>query len=182
VLREGGSAGGGDGDDTLSAWANATIEGGNGNDDILMFRGGSVDAGAGDDKIETRYFANVTGGKGNDDVVMEGGGVYTFKKGDGTDTVELSKARAQLDDVNKVPVNRIVLDGYDNADIALNVAVNKLEFVPNGTNTTQDKLTVDREILGKVEIVFRKNGQQQILTIDGLTQTMGALGPIPPNS
>jgi Ca2+-binding RTX toxin-like protein len=181
ILRDGGSGGGGAGDDTLSAWANATLEGGEGSDDILLFRGGSADGGEGDDKIVSNYFASVSGGKGNDTVTMSGGGVYTFAKGDGSDTVEIAKARAQLDDVNKVPVNKVIIDGYAFADLTSNIGVVALEFTPTGTNATQDKLKIDREVLGKIEVVFRKNGQQQTLTIDGLTQTMGPLVPIPPS-
>jgi hypothetical protein len=33
--------------------------------------------------------------------------------------------------------------------------------------------TIDREVLGKTEIVFRKNGFDQVLKVDGLTQTLG---------
>jgi Ca2+-binding RTX toxin-like protein len=179
ILRDGGSAGGGAGNDTLSAWADATVEGGDGEDDIMLLRGGSADGGAGDDKIVSSYFASVSGGKGNDTVTMSGGGVYTFAKGDGSDTVEIAKARAQLDDVNKVPVNRVVIDGYAFADLTSNIGVVALEFTPTGTSATQDKLKIDREVLGKIEVVFRKNGQQQTLTINGLTQTMGPLVPIP---
>jgi hypothetical protein len=181
ILRNGGSGGGGAGDDTLSAWSDATLEGGSGNDDILLLRGGSADGGEGDDKIISNYFASVSGGKGNDTVTMDGGGVYTFAKGDGSDTVEIAKARAQLDDANKVPVNRVVIDGYAFADLTMNSTVTTLEFAPTGLNLGQDRLKIDREILGKIEIVFRKNGQQQTLTFDGITQTMGPLVPIPPS-
>ncbi len=180
ILRDGGTAGGGEGDDRISAWANATVEGGAGNDDILLLLGGQADGGDGDDRIEANYYASASGGKGADTVSLKGGGTYTFAKGDGADTVEIGKALAQRDDANKTPVNRVVIDGYAYGDLTTNVDLTSLTFTPTGLNVGGDKLSVDREVLGKIEVVFRKNGQQQTLTIDGLTQTLGALGPVTP--
>ena len=180
ILRDGGTAGGGEGDDRISAWANATVEGGAGNDDILLLLGGQADGGDGDDRIEANYYATASGGKGADTVSLKGGGTYTFAKGDGADNVEIGKALAQRDDVNKTPVNRIIIDGYAHGDLTTNVDFTSLTFTPTGLNITGDKLSVDREVLGKIEVVFRKNGQQQTLTIDGLTQTLGSLGPVTP--
>jgi hypothetical protein len=180
ILRDGGTAGGGSGDDTISAWADATVEGGAGDDDIKLLYGGSVDAGEGDDVVETRYYASVSGGKGEDKITMTGGGEFTFKKGDGTDTVELGKATFALDDTNKTRVNRIVIEGYDYTDLTVNVGATDLNIVPTGLNVDKDNLKVDREVLGKMEIVFRKNGYEQVLKVDGLTETLGprALKPI----
>lgn len=180
ILRAGGSAGGGAGDDRISAWANATIEGGDGNDDILLFTGGSADGGVGDDRIEANKFATVTGGKGADTVILNGGGIYTFAKGDGPDALTIETAVAQADDANKAPVNRIIVDGYAYGDLTVDVGISTLTLTPTAASPDKDKLSVNREIVGKIEVVFRKNGQEQTLRIDGLTQTMGALQPIAP--
>jgi hypothetical protein len=174
ILRDGGFAGGGNGNDTISAWSAATVEGGAGDDDVQLLFGGSVDAGDGDDKVLTGNYAFVSGGKGNDTIDLSGGGVYTFNKGDGSDVVELKKARFGLDDLNKSLVNRVVLEGYDYTDLSVTVDALKFEAKPTGLNLGGDNLHVDREILGKLEVVFRKNGFEQVLKIDGLTQTLGA--------
>jgi hypothetical protein len=174
ILRDGGFAGGGTGNDTISAWSTATVEGGAGNDDIMLLVGGSVDAGEGDDKVITGNYASVSGGKGNDTIDMSGGGVYTFNKGDGTDVVNMNKTRFGIDDANKTLVNRVVLEGYDYTDLNVTVDALKFEARPTGLNLGGDNLHVDREILGKMEVVFRKNGFEQVLKIDGLTQTLGA--------
>jgi len=180
ILRDGGSAGGGSGDDTISAYADATIEGGDGTDDILLLKGGSVEGGAGDDLIEARSYAIVSGGQGADVVTLKGGGTYRFAKGDGSDTVTMDKAVAQPTGINKLPMNRIVIDGYAFADMTVAVSALDLTIAATGLNVTRDKLSVSREVLGKMEVVFRKNGQQQVLSIDGLTQTLGAMGPATP--
>jgi hypothetical protein len=175
ILRAGGSAAGGEGDDTLSAFDKATLEGGDGADDILLTRGGIADGGAGDDNIDARVYSQVSGGKGADTVTMTGGGVFTFKKGDGKDTVEMAAVKLSPDERNVGQVNRIVLDGFDFADMTL--TVNALEFkaVPTGLNIDRDELNVSRgDVLGKMEVVFRKDGFEQVLKIDGLTQTLGA--------
>jgi Ca2+-binding RTX toxin-like protein len=174
ILREGGFAGGGAGDDTISAWSAATVEGGAGNDDIMLLVGGSVDAGDGDDKVTTGNYASVSGGKGNDTIDMSGGGVYTFSKGDGSDVVDMKKTRFSLDDTNTTRLNRVVLEGYNYTDLNVTVNAVKLEVKPTGLNLGGDNLSVDREVLGKMEVVFRKDGFEQILKIDGLTQTLGA--------
>ncbi len=179
ILRDGGFAGGGAGNDTISAWADATIEGGDGNDDIMLRAGGSVDAGAGDDTVDTRYYSSVSGGTGSDTITMNGGGEFTFKKGDGRDVVEMKKAAFDLTDTNKLRVNRVVFNGFDYADLNLTINALKLEATPTGLNTTGDSLLVDREVLGKMQVVFRKNGFEQILTLDGVTQTLGARTPVP---
>jgi Ca2+-binding RTX toxin-like protein len=180
ILREGGTAGGGSGDDIISAWAKATIEGGDGNDDILLYANGSADGGAGDDRIEATSYSSVSGGRGADTVTLNGGGIYTFAKGDGTDFVTMDKAVADKDDVNQAPVNRVVIDGYAFADLTMNLLAVSVSFTPNGSNPDNDSLAITREVMGRMEIVFRKNGQQQTLTIDGLTQTMGPMGPATP--
>jgi hypothetical protein len=179
ILRDGGSAGGGNGDDTISAWSAATLEGGAGNDDIQLLRGGTVDAGDGDDKVEAGNYALVTGGKGNDTIKMSGGGEFTFRKGDGRDTVEMGRASFSLDDANKLRPNRVVIDGYDYADLSVTVGAVDLKIKPTGLNIQNDDLFVDREVLGKMEIVFRKNGFEQVLKVDGLTQTLGPRVPTP---
>jgi hypothetical protein len=178
ILRDGGFAGGGNGNDTISAWSAATVEGGAGDDDVQLLFGGSVDAGEGDDKVLTGNYALVSGGKGNDTINLSGGGVYTFNKGDGNDVVELNKTRFGLDDPNKTLVNRVVLEGYDYTDLNVTFDALKLEVKPTGLNLGGDNLQVNREILGKLEVVFRKNGFEQVLKIDGLTQTLGARTPI----
>jgi hypothetical protein len=177
ILRDGGTAGGGDGDDTISAWAEATVEGGAGDDDIRLLFSGAVDAGEGDDIVETGNYASVTGGKGEDKITMRGGGEFTFKKGDGTDTVELGKATFSLDDTNKTRVNRVVIEGYDYTDLTVNVGATDLTIVPTGLNFDKDNLKIDREVLGKMEIVFRKNGFEQVMKVDGLTNTLGPRVP-----
>jgi Ca2+-binding RTX toxin-like protein len=173
LLRDGGLAVGGDGNDTLSAWATATLEGGAGDDDLYLLAGGSVDAGEGDDKVESGRYASVTGGAGDDTITMNGGGVFTFRKGDGADQVDMQKTLFDLDDKDKTRVNRIILDGFDYSDITATIDALKMEFKPVAASTTGDKLTIDREVLGKTEIVFRKNGFDQVLKVDGLTQTLG---------
>jgi hypothetical protein len=180
ILRDGGFAGGGTGNDTISAWSAATIEGGAGNDDVQLLFGGGVDAGEGDDKVVTGNYASVTGGKGNDTIEMDGGGVYTFNKGDGNDVVSIAKTRFGLDDPNKTLVNRVVLEGYDYTDLNVTAGALNLEIKPTGPNLGGDNLKVNREVLGKMEVVFRKNGFEQILKIDGLTQTLGARVPYTP--
>jgi hypothetical protein len=122
----------------------------------------------------------VSGGKGADTVTLNGGGIYTFAKGDGTDFVTMDKAVADKDDVNQAPVNRVVIDGYAFADLTMNLLAVSVSFTPNGSNPDNDSLAITREVMGRMEIVFRKNGQQQTLTIDGLTQTMGPMGPATP--
>jgi Ca2+-binding RTX toxin-like protein len=179
ILRDGGFAGGGAGNDTISAWADATVEGGAGNDDIMMRIGGSVDAGDGDDKVDTGYYASVTGGKGNDTIVMNGGGVFTFKKGDGSDVVDMKKPLFELTNKDNLRINRVVLEGFDYTDMNVTFDALKLEVKPTGLNIAGDNLRVDREVLGKMDVVFRKNGFEQILRIDGLTQTLGARTPVP---
>lgn len=179
ILRAGGSAAGGAGNDTLTAFGDATLEGGAGADDILLMSAGSIDGGAGEDKIEARVYASVTGGAGNDTVAMEGGGVFTFRKGDGKDTVDMSAVKVDRDEVFRGQMNRIVLDGFDYADITLTVGALEVKAVPTGLNTAGDNLSVRRsDILGKMEIVFRKNGFEQVLKLDGLTQTLGARLPV----
>ncbi len=180
ILRDGGFAGGGEGNDTISAWAAATVEGGAGNDDIMMLLGGSVNAGEGDDKVVSGNYAFVTGGKGSDTIEMDGGGVYTFNKGDGNDVVTLDKVRVGLDDLKKNLVNRVVMDGYDYTELAVTVGGVDLVIKPTGLNIQGDNLKVSREVLGKMEVVFRKGGFEQVLKIDGLTQTLGAKVPYTP--
>jgi hypothetical protein len=173
ILREGGFAGGGDGNDTISAWDKATIEGGDGDDDILLFQGGTADGGAGADKISTSTYATIRGGTGNDDISFERGGVYTFARGDGADRINMRSAQPSFEDVNKLPMNRIVMENYDASEISLNLMATSLELTASGTSANGDNILIDRETLGKMEIVFRKNGAEQILSIDGLTQTLG---------
>ncbi len=180
ILRDGGTAGGGAGNDKISAWANATIEGGAGNDDILLFTGGSADGGDGDDKIEANNYATISGGKGADTVTMNGGGTYKFAKGDGSDTVTMEKAKPQADDLNKAPLNTIIIDGYSASELNVNLTALDVTLTPTAISQTQDKLSVRREVAGNMQIIFRKNGQQQILTINGLTQTLGATTPVTP--
>ncbi len=180
MLRDGGTAGGGAGADKISAWADATVEGGAGNDDILLFFGGAADGGDGDDKIETNTYATAGGGRGADTVVMNGGGTYKFAKGDGSDKVTMEKAKAQPDDINKAPVNTIIIDGYSASDMNVNLTAMDVTLTPTAISNTQDKLSVSREIAGNMQIIFRKDGQQQILSINGLTQSLGATTPITP--
>ncbi len=180
ILRDGGTAGGGSGEDKISAWANATVEGGAGNDDILLFFGGSADGGDGDDKIETNTYATASGGKGADTVVMNGGGTYKYALGDGSDKVTMEKAKAQPDDINKAPVNTIIIDGYSASDMNVNLTAIDVTLTPITPGTTQDKLSVSREIAGNMQIIFRKNGQQQMLSINGVTQSLGPTTPITP--
>jgi Ca2+-binding RTX toxin-like protein len=180
ILREGGSAGGGDGDDKISAWATATVEGGAGNDDIFLLNGGRVDAGAGDDIVSVGNYATVSGGQGDDTIDLKGGGVFTFSKGDGKDTVNLEKARFDTDAPNKALLNRVVVEGYDYAELTVTVGALDLKIKPIATNLQSDNLQVNREIVGKMEVVFRKNGFEQVLKIDGLTQTLGARTAITP--
>ncbi len=179
ILRAGGSAAGGAGDDTITAFDRATLEGGDGADDIMLMRGGSADGGAGADRINARFYSEVTGGKGDDTIVMDGGGVFTFKKGDGKDNVDMSAVRLAPDDRNSGQVNRIVMDGFDYADLTLTVGALEFKAVPTGLNLAGDSLTVRRsDVLGKLEVVFRKDGFQQVLKIDGLTQTLGPRVPV----
>ncbi len=173
LLRDGGLAVGGDGNDTVTAWSIATLEGGAGNDDLYLLAGGSVDAGEGDDKVETGRYASVTGGAGNDTITMNGGGIFTFRKGDGADQVDMKKTHFDLDDKDKTRVNRIILDGFDYSDITTTINALKMQFKPVAPSATGDRLDIDREVLGKTEIVFRKNGFDQVLNVDGLTQTLG---------
>jgi Ca2+-binding RTX toxin-like protein len=180
ILREGGFAGGGNGDDRISAWNTATVEGGAGNDDIKLLLGGSVDAGEGNDKVVATNYTSVVGGKGNDIIELNGGGVYTFNKGDGSDIVTIDKTRFGDDDINKTLANRVVLEGYDFTDLNVVVGALTLDLTPTVASTSGDKLHVDREVLGKLEVVFRKNGFEQVLKIDGLTQTLGAKVPYTP--
>jgi Ca2+-binding RTX toxin-like protein len=179
ILRAGGSAAGGAGDDTISAFDRATLEGGEGNDDILLTRGGSVDGGAGDDNINARVYSEVTGGKGDDTISLDGGGVFTFRKGDGKDNVDISAVKLSPDDRNTGQVNRIVLDGFNHADLTLTVGALEFKAVPTGLNIAGDELNVRRsDVLGKLEVVFRKDGFEQVLRIDGLTQTLGPRVPV----
>ncbi len=180
ILRDGGTAGGGSGADKISAWSNATVEGGAGNDDILLFFGGSADGGDGDDKIETNNYGTVSGGKGADTVTMNGGGTYKFAKGDGADSVTMEKVKIQADDVNKAPVNTLIIDDYSASEMTVNLTALDVTLTPTALSPTQDRLSVRREIAGNMQIIFRKNGQQQILTINGLTQSLGATTPITP--
>jgi Ca2+-binding RTX toxin-like protein len=173
ILRDGGTAGGGSGNDTISSWEKATVEGGEGDDDILLLQGGAADGGAGNDTINASTYSVVSGGTGNDTVSLDRGGVYNFAKGDGSDKLNLRQAIAGFDDVNKQPVNRIVLDNYDVSEISLNLTATSLQLSASGVGANGDNILVDREILGKIEITFRKNGAEQVLKIDGLTQTMG---------
>jgi len=179
LLRDGGLAAGGDGNDTVTSWADATLEGGAGNDDLYLLLGGSVNGGEGNDTIATGNYASVSGGTGNDTVEMNGGGVYTFQKGDGNDIVDISKTRFALDDKDRARVNRVVLDGFAYADVKSTIDPLKLEFTPVSASQSSDKLLVNREVLGKIEVVFRKNGFDQVLKIDGLTKTLGARVPTP---
>ena len=178
ILRAGGTAGGGAGNDTITGLLDASIEGGDGNDDILLYRGGSADGGDGDDKIEANYYATVSGGKGADTVTLNGGGTYKFAKGDGADKVIMERATAQLDDTNKTPVNRIIIDGYSASEMNVTLTGLTLGLKPAGVDLTGDKIDVDREAVGNMEIIFRKNGQQQVLKITGMTQTLGSVTPI----
>ncbi len=173
ILREGGFAGGGSGNDTISSWDKATVEGGDGDDDILLFQGGTADGGAGNDTINTATYASIRGGTGNDTVSFDRGGVFTFARGDGSDRLNMRAALAGFEDVNKLPVNRIVMENYDASEISLNLMATSLELTASGASTNGDNILIDRETLGKMEIVFRKNGAEQILTINGLTQTLG---------
>jgi Ca2+-binding RTX toxin-like protein len=173
ILREGGTAGGGSGDDRISAYQNATIEGGDGNDDIFLLENGTVDAGAGEDTVVTNRFSSVSGGKGNDTITLEGGGTYTYRKGDGVDRVEIGKIKFADGEQNKNQQNKIILEGYDYADINLAVTAVDIKISPKLESELTDDLQVRREVLGTFQIVLRKNGQEQTLTIDGLNQRLG---------
>ncbi len=178
ILRDGGTAGGGAGNDTITAWIDATVEGGAGNDDILLWKGGSADGGDGDDKIESSNYATVSGGKGADTVTMSGGGTYKFAKGDGSDKVTMQKALAQVGETNQTPMNTIIIDGYSRAEMNVNLTGLTLTLAPTALSLTNDKIDVTREAVGNMKVIFRKNGQQQVLTITGLTQTLGPTTPI----
>jgi Ca2+-binding RTX toxin-like protein len=180
ILREGGFAGGGTGDDRISAWERATVEGGAGNDDIKLLYGGEVDGGDGADIIVANTYATVAGGKGADSVTLNGGGTYTFNKGDGKDVVAIEKPAFASEDTDKTRVNRVILEGYDYTELTLNVGALDLAIKPTGPNTQGDDLLVNREAFGKMEVVFRKDGYEQVLKIDGLTQTLGAKVPYTP--
>jgi Ca2+-binding RTX toxin-like protein len=172
ILRDGGTAGGGSGDDRISAYSNATIEGGEGNDDIFLLENGKVDAGAGDDTIVANRYSSVSGGQGNDIVTLEGGGEYIFRKGDGVDKVEIGQIKFADDEQNKNQQNRIILDGYSYADLNLDITAVDIQVTPKEGGDAADNLSVRREVLGKFQIVFRKDGQEQTLTIDGLNQRL----------
>ena len=179
VLRDGGSASGGAGDDKISAFADSTLDGGAGNDDIYLLKGGSADGGEGDDVIQAQRYATVSGGTGNDTVTLIGGGAYTYRKGDGNDTLELGQVQvdpeAKNPDVqNGLPVNRIVLDNFDYSDLTLSVDALSIKVQSGDADSGDDLLKVSREVLGKVNVVFRKDGYEQALQVDGLSQTLGA--------
>jgi Ca2+-binding RTX toxin-like protein len=173
ILRDGGTAGGGHGDDKISAYKNATIEAGDGNDDIFLLENGDVDAGAGDDVVVANLFSTVSGGKGNDTITLEGGGVYTYRKGDGADKVEIGELKFTSGEQNKTRQNRIILDGYSFSDLNVDVTAVNVKIVPKSADLKADDFFIRREVLGKLEIVFRKDGQEQMLIIDGLNEKLG---------
>jgi Ca2+-binding RTX toxin-like protein len=175
ILRDGGTAGGGSGDDRISAYSQATIEAGDGNDDIFLLKNGSVDAGAGDDIIVAKLFSSVSGGTGNDTVTLEGGGIYTYRKGDGADKVEIGAVKFAEDEQSKVQPTKIVLDGYDYSDLTVEITAVGIKITPKDASVKTDDLRIQREVLGTIQVVFRNNGREQILNVSGLTERLGAI-------
>jgi hypothetical protein len=124
-----------------------------------------------------RDFGQATGGKGADVVNLTFGGEFTFKPGDGGDRLTIGQPNVLANPQNAGKINKITFDGYAYADLAMTMTISSLRFVSN--TTASDTLDVSRiDPTARIDIEFIKNGQKQVLEINGGTTTLGPLVPV----
>jgi hypothetical protein len=163
----------------LTSFDEATLEGGAGDDDILLLASGTVDGGAGKDDITATFYSTVSGGKDNDLVRMNTGGIYRFAKGDGVDQVLMGSAlTGQVAD--RAKVNRIELTDLARGDMDISASNTDVTLISRDP-AVRDQINLTRSLPGdRIDIVFTKDGKTQTLSIIGTSQTLSPLTPVLP--
>jgi len=162
VLRQGGSIAAGDGANKVTTEGSAEVTLGNGKNDVFLAGGGSVTVGKGDNIIAASTFASVTVGSGNNQVQLQAGGNLTYTAGGGTNSVLLGAPLAS-DKANATKPNTITLNGLLYSDITLTPVAGAALIQENGGSGQINITSIPGA--NDIQLVFVKDGQQQIVTI-----------------
>ena len=162
ILRQGGSVAAGDGANTITAEGSADVTVGNGKNDVFLAAGGSVTLGNGNNQVSASNFASVALGKGNNQVQLQAGGNVTYSAGGGTNQVLIGPT-LKTDTDSAHQINTITLDNLLYSDVTLTPVAQAAIITENSGTGSLNLTTVDGA--KDVQLIFKKNGQQQIVTL-----------------
>ncbi|MGL4976060.1 MAG: hypothetical protein ACRC56_12255 [Bosea sp. (in: a-proteobacteria)] len=196
---------GGAGNDTILADVSAAIDGGAGEDVMVLRRGGLALGGTGNDTISALTDAQVDGGAGNDDILLLQGGLALGGEGNdqitvsgygeaaggkGNDNVNLysggiyryeagdgaDRLLISTPDTEAAPrASQVNLEGFLYSDVTISASKG---FVSITSKTTSDKIEitlVDAKL--PLELRFAKGTDAQFVTVEGTKVKAGIVAP-----
>ncbi len=196
---------GGAGNDTILADVSAAIDGGTGDDVLVLRRGGLALGGTGNDTISALTDAQVDGGAGNDDILLLQGGLALGGEGNdqitvsgygeaaggkGNDNVNLysggiyrfeagdgaDRLLISTPESETAPrASQVNLEGFLYSDVTITASKG---FVSIASKTTGDKIDITI-VDGKLplELRFAKGTEAQFVTVEGASVRPGIVAP-----
>jgi Ca2+-binding RTX toxin-like protein len=196
---------GGAGNDTIIADVSSAVDGGTGNDVVVLRRGGLALGGLGNDTLSALTDAQIDGGAGDDDILLLQGGLALG--GDGNDRITVSGYGEAAggkgnDNVNLYAggiyrfeagdgadrllisspegdapprASQVNLEGFLYSDVTITASKG---FVSIASKTTGDKIDITI-VDGKLplELRFAKGADAQFVTVEGTNVRPGAILP-----
>lgn len=196
---------GGAGNDTILADVSSAVDGGSGNDVVILRRGGLALGGLGNDTLSALTDAQIDGGAGNDDILLLQGGLALGGEGNdqitvsgygeaaggkGNDNVNLYSGGIYRfeagDGADRLLISspesdapprasQVNLEGFLYSDVTITASKG---FLSIASKTSGDKIDITI-IDGKLplELRFAKGTEAQFVTVEGASVKAGAVLP-----